>query len=87
MPDFRNVLNSEQAAKLMKDQGKLNQLQNAPETQRLFQILSKNTGGDLEHAAQQAAQGDAAQLMDAVRRLTRDPEGQRLIQRLKQSLD
>ena len=87
MPDLRNMLNSEQAAKLMKDQGKLDQLQNAPETQRLFQMLSKNAGGDLEHAAQQAAQGDAAQLMDAVRRLTRDPEGQRLIERLRQSLD
>ena len=47
MPDFRDMLNSEQAAKLMKDQGKLDQLQNAPETQRLFQMLSKNAGGDL----------------------------------------
>ena len=87
MPDFRDMLNSEQAAKLMKDQGKLDQLQNAPETQRLFQMLSKNAGGDLEKAAQQAAHGDTAQLMDAVRRLTQDPEGQRLIQRLRQSLD
>ena len=87
MPDFRDMLNSEQAAKLMKDQGKLDQLQNAPETQRLCQMLSKNAGGDLEQAAQQAAHGDTAQLMDAVRRLTQDPEGQRLIQRLRQSLD
>lgn len=87
MPDFRDMLNSEQAAKLMKDHGKLDQLQNAPETQRLFQMLSKNAGGDLEQAAQQAAHGDTAQLMDAVRRLTQDPEGQRLIQRLRQSLD
>ena len=87
MPDFRDMLNSEQAARLMKDQGKLDQLQNAPETQRLFQMLSKHAGGDLEQAAQQAAHGDTAQLMDAVRRLTQDPEGQRLIQRLRQSLD
>ena len=87
MPDFRDVLNSEQAVRLMKDQGRLNQLQNAPETQRLFQMLSKNAGGDLEQAAQQAAKGDTAQLMDAVRRLARDPEGQRLIERLRQSLD
>ena len=50
-------------------------------------MLSKNAGGDLEQAAQQAAHGDTAQLMDAVRRLTQDPEGQRLIQRLRQSLD
>ena len=80
MPDFRDMLNSEQAARLMKDQGKLDQLQNAPETQRLFQMLSKNAGGDLEQAAQQAAHGDTG-------RLTQDPEGQRLIQRLRQSLD
>ena len=72
---------------ILVDQGKLDQLQNAPETQRLFQMLSKNAGGDLEQAAQQAAKGDTAQLMDAVRRLARDPEGQRLIERLRQSLD
>ena len=72
----------------MKDQGKLDQLQDAPETQRLFQMLSKNAGGDLEQAARTGrpwGSSNFAQLMDAVRRLTQDPEGQRLIQRLRQS--
>ena len=87
MPEFQDILNSQRAARLMGDPKKLEQLQNAPETQRLFQLLQQNAGDDLEQAAQQAAQGDAGQLMAAVRQLTRSPEGKRLIQRLQQSLD
>ena len=87
MPDLQDVLHSQQAARLMQDRARLDQLQNAPEAQRLLQMLQRSAGGGLEQAAQQAAQGDTAQLMDAVRQLARDPEGQRLIQRLRQSLE
>ena len=58
----------------------------APETLRLFQLLSQSAGGDLEQAAGRAAQGDAEQLMGAIRQLMNDPEGQRLIGQMKRSL-
>ena len=69
----------------MKDPSKLEALRDAPETQKIFALLSSRTGGDLESAAQRAAQGDAAQLADAIRQLMRDPEGAQLIQKMKEN--
>lgn len=86
MPEFQDVFKNDQAAKLMKDPAKLEQLRDSAETQRLFQLLSKSAGGDLEQAANRAAQGDAGTLMAAIKQLMKDPEGQRLIQQMKQSL-
>ena len=83
MPNFQDVFKSQEAAKLMKDTGKLEQLRDAPETQRLFQLLSQNAGGSLEQAASQAAQGDTATLMSAIKQLMQNPEGQKLIQQMK----
>ena len=85
MPNFDELLKGKEAAGLMKDPGKLEKLRDAPETRRIFDLLSRSTG-DLEGAAQRAAQGDAAQLTDAIRQLMRDPEGVRLIQKMKENL-
>lgn len=85
MPDFQQVLNSEQTARLMEDSKKLEQIRNAPETQRLFQLLGQSAG-DLEQAAGRAAQGDTGQLISAIQQLMKNPEGQRLIEKMKQSL-
>ncbi len=86
MPNFQDMLQSEQAAKLMKDTSKLEKLRDTPETQRIFQLLDQSAGGKLEQAASQAAQGDASTLMDAIKQLMRNPEGQKLIQQMKNSL-
>lgn len=86
MPDFQEMLQSEQTSKLLQDQAKLKRLRDSPETQRLFELLSRSAGGDLEQAANRAAQGDASGLVSAIQRLMRDPEGQKLIQKTKQSL-
>lgn len=85
MPNFDELLKGKEAAGLMKDPGKLEKLRDAPETQKIFDMLSKSTG-DLESAAQRAAKGDTAQLTDAIRQLMRDPEGAKLIQKMKDSL-
>jgi hypothetical protein len=87
MSELQDMLKSEQAAKLMKDSKKLERLRDAPETQRLFQLLSQSAGGDLEQAAGRAAQGDTASLMDAIQRLMRNPEGQKLLQQMKHSIE
>ena len=85
MPNFDEVLKGKEAAGLMKDPGKLEQLRDAPETQKIFAMLSRSTG-DLESAAERAAKGDASQLADAIRQLMRDPEGAKLIQKMKEKL-
>lgn len=64
----------------------LGQLKDAPETQKIFAMLHKSTGGTLEQAADRAAKGDTAQLMDAIKGLMQDPEGARLIQQMKSKL-
>ena len=55
MPSFNSFLKDPQAAKLMGDSTKLEQLKGAPETQKIFAMLNRSTGGNLEQAA-----GDAA---------------------------
>lgn len=85
MPNFDDILNGQQAAKLMGDSAKLEKLRDAPETQQIFSMLSRTTG-DLESAAERAAKGDTAQLASAIRQLMQDPEGSRLIQKMKDSL-
>ena len=86
MPKFDELMNSKQAAGLLKDTGKLEQLRDAPETQKIFSMLSRTTGGDLEGAAERAAKGDAGQLADAIRQVMNSPEGAQLLQKMKQTL-
>ena len=85
MPNFDELLQGKEASRLMKDPSKLEKLRDAPETQRIFSMLSQSTG-DLESAAERAAKGDTAQLADAIRQLMQDPEGAKLIQKMKDSL-
>lgn len=87
MPNLDEVLKSKQAAGLLRDPGRLEKLRDAPETQQIFSMLSRSTGGSLESAAEKAAQGDAAQLTAAIRQLMRDPEGAKLLQKMKDSLN
>ena len=86
MPDFHDVLHSPQAERLLGDAQRLERLHDAPETQRLFELLGKNAGGSLEQAAGRAAQGETKELMGAIRALMQDPEGQRLLRQMKQNL-
>ena len=85
MPNFDELIHGKEAAGLMKDPGRLEKLRDAPETQQIFSMLSRSAG-DLESAAQRAAQGDSAQLAAAIRQLMKDPEGVRLVQKMKENL-
>ncbi len=86
MPNFDEILKGKQAAGLLSDTSKLEKLRDAPETQKIFSMLSRSTGGDLESAAEKAAQGDTSQLTAAIRQLMQDPEGSKLLQKMKDSL-
>ena len=87
MANLDGLLHNKLAAHLLSDQKKLEQLRNAPETQQLFTMLRENTGGDLEQAANHAAKGDAAPLISAIRALMRDPQGAKLMEKMKQHLN
>ena len=86
MPDFKELLNSEQAKRLMNDQATIQKLQNAPESKRLMELLGQQAGGNLEGAADAAAKGSPAQLMGAMQKLLRDPESKKLLEQISQSL-
>ena len=68
MPNLDELLKGKEAASLLSDTKKLERLRDAPETQKIFSMLSRSAG-DLEAAAGKAAKGDAAQLTDAIRKL------------------
>ena len=82
MSNLDQILKSRQAADLLKNTEKLEELRDAPETKKLFAMLSKSTGGNLE----QTAQGDSERLIAAIRQLTQDPEGARLIRQMQEKL-
>ena len=85
MPNLDELLKGKEAASLLSDTKKLERLRDAPETQKVFSILSRSAG-NLEAAADKAAKGDAAQITDAIRKLMQDPEGAKLIQKMKDSI-
>ena len=85
MPNFDELLKGKEAAGLMKDPAKLERLRDAPETQKIFSML-RGRAGDLESAAARAAKGDTAQLAGAIRQLMQDPEGAKLIQKMRENL-
>lgn len=87
MSDLNQLLNSEHAKKLMHDQNTIDRLKSAPETQKLMEMLGKKTGGNLENAADAAANGDPAQLMGAMQKLLQDPESKQLLEQISRSLN
>lgn len=79
MPNLDELLQRPQAEKL-------GHLMNEPETQKIFAMLSKSTDGNLEEAAGNAAKGDTAQLMSAIKQLMQNPEAAQLIQQMKSKI-
>ena len=86
MPDFNELLHSEQAGKLLQDKAAAASIQKAPQAQKLLSMLSKSVGGDLEGAADAAAKGDSAKLMGAMTKLLSDPEGRRLVEEISRTI-
>ena len=77
-----NVLNSPQAAKLLKDKAAVESLVKSPDTQALMTML--NQGGGLKAAA--AMKGDASQLQGLLNRLMQDPNGAKVVERINKSV-
>ena len=86
MPQLDRILNSPEASKIAGSSEKLEQLMNAPETKQIFSMLDRNTGGNLEAAAGNAAKGDSTQLISAIRQLMQNPEAAKLISQMKNKI-
>lgn len=86
MPDFSELFNSEHAKKLMNNQNTVSQLKNAPESQRLIELLGQQADGNLEDMANAAVKGNPQQLMDAIQKLLHDPESKKLLDEISQNL-
>ncbi len=79
-----NILNSPQAAKLLKDKATVEQLVKSPDTQALMNML--NQSGGLKSAAEAAMKGDASQLQGLLDRLMKDPGGAKVVERINKSV-
>lgn len=80
------LMKDPKAAGLLKNKALLQSILNAPDTQRLIQLLDQTAGGDLKQAASSAAKGDASALSGLVRQVMSSEEGARLIQQLNQKV-
>ena len=85
-PDLKDVLQSPQAADLMKNKQNIESLMQSGEAQRLMELLNRNAGGGLKDAAQSAMQGDAGQLMKLVEGLMKDPQSAKLVEDLNKKI-
>ena len=80
------LMKDPKAAGLLKNKALLQTILNAPDTQRLIQLLNQTAGGDLKQAAGAAAKGDTGALSGLVRQVMNSEEGARLIQQLNQKV-
>lgn len=79
-----DVLQSPEAAELMKDTAKLKALLQSPETRRLMELLTAKNGDGLRRAAEQAKRGDTTALSGMMNQLTQSDEGARLVNQLQE---
>lgn len=85
MPNLNEFLQNSQAERLINNE-KLEQLKDAPETRKVFELLKQETGGSLEQAAEDASKGDSTQLVRAIKQLMQNPEAAMLISQMKNKL-
>lgn len=85
-PGLNDMLNSPQAANLLKNKQALESLMKSGEAQRLMELLNQNAGSGLKDAAQSAMKGDTAQLMSLVEGLMKDPKSAKLVEELHQKV-
>lgn len=83
-PQPGSILDTPQAAKLLRDKAALERLLRSPDTQALMTMLERQ--GGLQAAAQAAMRGDPTQLQSMVNRLTRDPAAADVVERLSQNV-
>ena len=81
-----DLLNSPQAANLLKNKDAIRQIAQSADTQKLLQMLNEQNGGGLKAAAEQAGKGDPKALMAMVSGLMKSKEGAELVARLNKTM-
>jgi len=84
--NFEQLLSSPEAANLLKNKDALQNLSNSPEAQKLIQILSQKSDGNLQSATNAAMRGDPSQLGKILSEATKNPEIAQAIQNLSKNL-
>ena len=75
------------AEQLKKNPAMLQSLMQSRDGQELLRMLNGNDrGSGLQQAAQSAARGDPAKMMQMVRQLMQNPDGAALMQRISQAI-
>ncbi|MDD4715732.1 MAG: hypothetical protein PHT34_04165 [Oscillospiraceae bacterium] len=83
-----DILNSPQAAQILKNKSALLNIMNSPEGKKLQQLLTKQSGGDqsLQNTAQSAAQGDASAAAELLNFIKNNPESAALLEQIAKQL-
>jgi len=84
--NFEQLLNSPEAANLLKNKDALRNLSTTPEAQKLIQALSQQSGGNLQSATDAAMKGDPSLLGKILSDATKNPEIAQTIQNLSKNL-
>ena len=85
-PNLNNVLNSPQAAELLKNRQAMEDLLHSNEARRLMDLLNQSSGDGLKTAAQSALNGNPAQLMGLVEGLMKNPQSVQLLEQLNKKV-
>jgi len=83
MADF---FHSPQAEQMLKNKEQIMAMMHSPEAQRLMQLIRKQSGSNLDGAAQSAAQGDPAKLMTLLQQVMATPEGAKAVENISRKL-
>ena len=71
-----------QAAKQLQDNKALQKLLEGEDTKRMMELLGNRDG--VQQAARAAMAGDPAKLMELMQKLTSDPEGAKVVERVSE---
>ncbi len=80
------MLNSPQAAQLIKDKRAIMELANSPDAKKLMQLLNQTGGAKLQQAAQAAMGGDASALVELMQRVMQKPEGVKAVEGINRNI-
>lgn len=75
----------EETARKLPQNGAVEQLLRSQDTKRMMQMLGSR--GDVKGAAKAAATGDTTKLMGMMQQLLNDPEGAKLVEKIKEQAE
>lgn len=81
-----DLLNSPEAAALLKNKDSILGMMNSPDAKKLMQLLNQNAGGGLKTAADAAIKGDASALMGLMQQVMSSKEGAEVVERIQKTV-